>query len=259
MNTFTKFTMACCFSVITGCATSQIVPVQAEKQGIEHIVDKNYDIGQRKSVYVGESMVRLKDYYAQRVVNAALEPNVDFSMEGTNLNGTGMHVILNGAKGSSYPITGIADLDGQKLYVAQIPGRNVAANIGVVGCMPCALFDVDSGAPVAKGIFGNGYFTPGEGFTRITPASLRMTRSKSESISAEKGYINQELIYSGISGGVIRLAYREYSKEDLARPAFYQDLTYDLSSEFIRFRNIRIQVHSATNENISYTVIEDGL
>lgn len=244
--------------LLSACATSQIMPIQPEERGIEHVVDKSFQLGQRKSVYVGEAMVRLKDYYAHRVVEAAVEPNVDFSMEGSNLNGTGMHVILTGKKGNSYPVSGIADLEGQKLYVVQVPGRNVAANIDVAGCMPCALFDVNTGAPIAKGIFGNGYFTPGDGFTRITPSSLRMSRSNSESISAEKGYINQEIIYSGLAGGAIRLSYREYSKEDLARPAFYQELTYDLNSQFIRFRNIRIQVHSATNEGISYTVVEDG-
>lgn len=258
MKSITGLVALSCILFLSACVTSKIMPVQVEERGIEHVVDKNYEIGQRKSVYVGDAMVRLKDYFVHRVVEAAIEPNVDFSMEGSNLNGTGMHVILKGKKSDSYPIVGIADLDGQKLYVVQVPGRNVAANINVAGCMPCVLFDVNTGAPVSKGIFGNGYFTPGDGFTRITPSSVRMARSSTESIIAEKGYINQEIIYSGLAGGAMRLAYREYSKEDHARPAFYQELTYDLNSQFIRFRNIRIQVHSATNESISYTVLEDG-
>lgn len=74
--------------LLSACATSQIMPIQPEERGIEHVVDKSFQLGQRKSVYVGEAMVRLKDYYAHRVVEAAVEPNVDFSMEGSNLNGT---------------------------------------------------------------------------------------------------------------------------------------------------------------------------
>lgn len=52
----------------------------------------------------------------------------------------------------------------------------------------------------------------------------------------------QELIYNGISKNTIRITYREYIK-DMARPAFFQDLTYDLDqSSIIQFRSIKIQV-----------------
>lgn len=69
----------------------------------------------------------------------------------------------------------------------------------------------------------------------------------------EKPY-KQELIYVGKSKDTIRLSYREYIK-DMARPAFYQDLTYDLlESREITFRDLRIEVLEATNSAIKFFV-----
>lgn len=72
-----------------------------------------------------------------------------------------------------------------------------------------------------------------------------------------KGSFGRELIYSGKDGNNIKVSYREY-KDDMARPAFFQNLTYNLKeSDIIRYKNYKIKVHKATNEEISYTVLED--
>lgn len=44
----------------------------------------------------------------------------------------------------------------------------------------------------------------------------------------------------------------------MARTAFYQNLTYDAKSQYIRFKQFKIQIHNATSEEIRFTVIEDG-
>ena len=65
----------------------------------------------------------------------------------------------------------------------------------------------------------------------------------------------QELIYTGQSGDTIHVSYREY-RQDMARPAFYQELTYDLSeSPNIVFRSTEIEVLDATNSLIKYKVL----
>lgn len=65
-----------------------------------------------------------------------------------------------------------------------------------------------------------------------------------------------ELLYQGVSRNSLKLAYREYLK-DLARPAFYQDVVYDLekSPTVITFRSVRIEVTSADNNQIAYRVL----
>ena len=64
-------------------------------------------------------------------------------------------------------------------------------------------------------------------------------------------------MYQGAGGGILRLMYREY-RDDMARPAFSQELTYDLEAEgvtLISFQDARIEVHSAGNNGIEYTVL----
>lgn len=65
-----------------------------------------------------------------------------------------------------------------------------------------------------------------------------------------------ELIYQGIDSGVVRVAYREYT-DNLARPAFAQDLTYTLDVDGTtnaRFRDLALTIHAADNNQIRYTV-----
>lgn len=65
-----------------------------------------------------------------------------------------------------------------------------------------------------------------------------------------------ELLYGGIANEVIKITYREYHN-DIARPAFSQELQYDMKqSKIIVFRNTKIEVISAANDKIIYKVIE---
>lgn len=69
------------------------------------------------------------------------------------------------------------------------------------------------------------------------------------------GRFERQLIYTGVAGGTLKLSYREYNN-DLARPAFTQDLQYDLNqSDVIAYRGIRLKVLSATNERIAVQVL----
>jgi len=65
---------------------------------------------------------------------------------------------------------------------------------------------------------------------------------------------SQEMTYYGKTGSTIKLGYREYTK-NIARPAFNQELTYDLSeSKIIGFKGMSIEVLLATNSNIKFIV-----
>jgi len=67
-----------------------------------------------------------------------------------------------------------------------------------------------------------------------------------------------ELIYNGISKNTIKIAYREFMNE-LARPAFYQELYYDLDiSNIIQFKTFKIEVLHADNSLIRFIILDDG-
>jgi hypothetical protein len=74
---------------------------------------------------------------------------------------------------------------------------------------------------------------------------------------AEDNSFQQTLIYSGRIGNKINIAYREYSS-NLARPAFNNDVEYDLStSKEIGYKGALLEVVDATNQSITYKVLKN--
>jgi len=66
-------------------------------------------------------------------------------------------------------------------------------------------------------------------------------------------------LYQGKIGNKIKISYREFIN-DMARPAFTQDIEYELNDHeptVIGFKGLRIKILKATNLNITYSVIKD--
>ena len=79
--------------------------------------------------------------------------------------------------------------------------------------------------------------------------------SSVEMVETGAGF-RSELLYQGLSSGVVSILYREYL-DSLVRPAFQQDLSYTLENDGtteISFRTIQITIHSADNNRIRYTL-----
>jgi len=69
-----------------------------------------------------------------------------------------------------------------------------------------------------------------------------------------EGSFKQVLVYNGKSENTIKMQYREYN-DDLARPAFFQDLIYNISeSKEIGFRGMRINIIEANNLEIKFVI-----
>ena len=67
----------------------------------------------------------------------------------------------------------------------------------------------------------------------------------------------QALIYSGKVGNKINIGYREFSS-NMARPAFNNDVEYDLSeSSEIGYKGALLKVINANNQSIEYEVIRN--
>jgi regulatory protein YycI of two-component signal transduction system YycFG len=83
------------------------------------------------------------------------------------------------------------------------------------------------------------------------PLKYKLTESPMKS----DDYYKQEFIYNGKIGNGIKFIYREFVN-DYARPAFTQNLQYDLSEDtIIGFRGLRLQVIKATNTKIEYKIL----
>lgn len=70
-----------------------------------------------------------------------------------------------------------------------------------------------------------------------------------------RGGFRQEIVYQGVTGGAIRILYREYTN-DFARPAYYQDISYDYQPGVtIRFKGARAEILDANREQVTYKVL----
>lgn len=82
---------------------------------------------------------------------------------------------------------------------------------------------------------------------------LRFERTTHEDWRSDS--FRRQLVYNGRSGLTIKLLYREFSEERI-RPAFTQEVTYDLEQgETVGFKGARFQVFGASNTTIKYSVL----
>lgn len=68
-----------------------------------------------------------------------------------------------------------------------------------------------------------------------------------------------QALYQGRIDNKIKISFREF-KDDMARPAFTQDIEYQLDKDggtLVGFKGLRIKVIKATNTDITYSVIQD--
>lgn len=203
-------------SSLTACATVEQKDATYEKGSFP-------ETGVRTTASVGEVIVSEYDYLATEV--ARVRETVDGSFW------TGRNSI---SAGSSL----IGAMAGNKEVYCQPPGGQGS---------PC-LHDANS-----DGLFDEAYTMNNMGMVS-SASSINPVPYRVEDTTIQDGF-KYELVYQGIDGDVARIAYREYT-DNLARPAYRQDLSYTLNenSTSVTFRDVRLKVHSADNNAITYTV-----
>jgi len=58
---------------------------------------------------------------------------------------------------------------------------------------------------------------------------------------------------------MINATYKEFTANNLTKPAFFQNLTYQANTNQIRLKEFVIQIDDISNEKITYTILKDGL
>ena len=124
----------------------------------------------------------------------------------------------------------------QRNFKSYSVGQLLSASVGEV-------FLVDQSGTVTKCKYWVGFLNSPDGWKII------------EQYSPE--YFRKELVYSGISGNVLEISYREY-RGGLAAPAFFQSVKYDLAeSKTVRFQKYQIEVVNANNQGIQCRLLSD--
>ena len=74
---------------------------------------------------------------------------------------------------------------------------------------------------------------------------------------ASQAAYQRQIVYTGRSNNQIFITYREF-QNDLARPAFTQELTFDINAgRVFGFKGARFEVEDATNTKIVYRLIRN--
>lgn len=242
----TRFPLAAVL-IATGCASVAPPPPNQVMAGptqiTEQLVERSYRLGVEQAVPVGGTIARVKDYRVERTQRqGAIHASEDFSLFYPILGPT---VRITTAE--PIRVVGTTVREGVTYRLVNLPRSPSGVK----------LLLKDDGQLEGSGL-GLGDARMGYNYTP-NPSSVRLKPDSSASANVTPvGGINFELIYSGATRDSIRLHYREYTYNDLARPAFSQDLTYERDSPTIRFRNMVIKVVSTTGGELRYVVVEDG-
>lgn len=208
---------------LSGCASVAPPPDPV----VSHIDNRNYVPGESKTTNVGEAMVQVEDYFARTSGYGGWVSTLGLAAS----NGFSTYTF---SPGVIYATAYRRDIGGQTYDV-------------LTGFMDPVL--VDQTGRVAKVGAAMGPLT-----ADLRDTGRRLQRYESRVVDTAFPFKKFELVYSGRTGDSIRIAYREYSAADLARTAFFQELTYSVSEPVIRFRDIEIVVSEASNSSIKFTV-----
>lgn len=236
-------------AVLSGCASVQPVTrttYEPRKESIEHRVDTSYTLGSPAQAYVGERMLRIQDYYVKTTESESnsisLNPTEDFELK------IPPFMTISVSKSDTAIVKGKTEKNGMTYRVISLPGPAA----GILGFLIDEDGAFEGSAINSMGAKMGWTYTPKPTTVHFVP------EPSSTHIDMSKGFTNFELVYGGTSGGSFQVLYREYTREDLARPAFTQTLVYEKGIGSVRFRNIQLSVEEASNEKIIFTVLADG-
>lgn len=215
--------------LLTGCMASVTPIIQIP----EHKKSTSFQIGQEQQASLGEPMIMEEDLYFFNGLTAAS----DYQQPGQ--------------MGVSYPVIKAGSMF--KLYGTLSNGDKVYQDINGERAQIYTGERVNWDYCIAVNSEGAAYGATACHIEYVIkwPAPVQFLK---EGRVIQKGSLKFELIYSGKSKDVIKVSYREF-KDDLARPAFTQDLSYDLSeSKSIAFKKMKVDVVEATNSYIKFIV-----
>lgn len=222
-------------ALLAGCVSGVSTAGLSGTRTTEAVSETNFTLNVERTSVVGDSVVRVKDYLLTRVT----APAVTTTKFATYQLGMGRGVINPGVE---YPLVGERTIEDQRVRIVDL--GQAAAQI------------FDDGRVHTKGMVRGAYGEWIEPLPNmvISPADLlfsSVTRVDESSIAAGENY---EIVFTGRDASSIRFQYREYTSQDMARPAFSQDLSYPVDAPVIRFRGLTISVLNVGPDSITYKV-----
>jgi hypothetical protein len=234
------FTLLAALTFFAGCAN--IEPVgKGAIAGTQQIRDKNYIIGVERVATVGDTFIKSRQYsLLTREADAVEVPEAVTVKCG--------FIYLRLYKGEKLPIVGQRVIEGVTYAIAK--KKSFGLMIGPDGKLRPRLIN---------GLGVRGTFPVDMIYAMsTTPPNITFQPGRRQTVDASTFIENYEIVFDGIDGQAMHFQYREYTAENLARPAFAQDLSYPLNTRTIRFRKLVVDVREVTAEHIRYSVMSDS-
>jgi len=227
---------------LAGCASPIFAPSR-QSSSPERVVFKNYVLGITTNAFVGDAVVKCRDYTVARISENKLRASCDFSIDG---GGPLAPIHMRGRQGEEFVIFGRTKRRGQWCSTVQpAAGSGVVIIIGPDGQFTGRARNIH-----AENELMYRYI--------IDPPETRFEPVITERIDSRGGSINFEFLYNGRTDDSLNFQYREYTAGDLARPAFSQSLTYPAGAKTVRFRKLLLRIETVAADQIFYQVVEDG-
>ena len=227
--------------VLTGCVS--VAPPSQSLSELKTEEVKNYKLNEDYSVNVGDPIVVRRSYLyklAQRDDRA--KASKDFKL--TAHIPLAHNITYHGRKDEDMLVVGTTLLNKHKYMILRI-GENSGYGVG-------SLVDAESGQVSKTGVGQNAFgswVTTAVSKIEVDPLDVTFTPTRSMEIDRSKPYENYEIIYTGRLGENVTFVYREYTPDNLAKPAFYQNLTYNLTeAKLVRFRKLQFESIPLRNE-----------
>lgn len=217
-------------TLLTGCVVPPLI--SQPKSSDERIRSEFFEpkVGVLAKREVGESLLRRG---ISSVTRTSVVTVLDVASSTMDLGHT-----LNVAAGTTGPLQYRSD--------NSLPMMCARTNGAIIAC----LVDTDK-----DGLFDQSMFASRDKYFPLA-APVRYKIASTERVVEDSADFHVDVLYQGLTKGEVKISFREF-KGGLARPAFTQDVSYELEKDgttIIAFKGMRIKVLKATSMDISYVV-----
>lgn len=225
-----------CALLLTGCATADPV---ASQTTVREISERSYRIGAPQTTIVGDVLVRVRHYFVEDAGVTSVQANKDFRVRGGGFN-------IPFKEGQNLEVAGSRTIEGARYFLVPVE----ANQLGIGGVVS---LQVDEDGRIYKKVLDGGAI-----FTfRTDPVDGRLIPVEQTAALKSKPFENYEIVFNGSDGQAMRFTYREYSPDDPARTAFFQDFSYPISAKTIRFRKLQLDVLGLDDGSITFSIRSD--
>lgn len=235
---FILASLSACVTTSGGNNKVSISPINSLFIDERRIEDKNYKVGDTLTAYVGEPVVKKRIYLAKIQSKLAATPAMSAVLVSSDYGSISL------IENKNYEVKYDVFINGVRYSAMDVPTKT-----GIMAVL------FDSSGTIYSKVLKDGKLLP-DSF-KVSPLTAYVNVTRPEEIISKKMIENYEIVFGGVNNSQINMTYREYSPDDVARTAFFQELTYPTNSEFIRYKALKIKVHKTSSEGITFEVVSD--